>query len=226
VPTPTAPVLDNFNRANAKPPSASYSLGPVIFSAGSELAIQSNVLGKDTVAGGAGENNVYYNAANFGSDLEVGVTITSVPTTLNEFVRLYARLINIGTGTTVGYALRLLHDGTGFRAWRCQRRDPPSAFVTIGADQTQAVVVGDKVFFQITGSTLRFYLYSSGSSTWSQIGPDLTDPTYSSPGKIGVGITGFGPIVDDLAVQSLTPAAQTRGTVGMWDLSLRRDGWF
>jgi hypothetical protein len=135
VPAPTAPLLDNFNRTNAKPPSSAYTLGPIVFTAGNELAIESNVLRKSNSSGGNGENNVYRNDADYGPDVELVYKIADVATITNDLARLYLRLNSIGSGTTVGYCLRIVHDGTGFRAWRCQRRDA-SAFVQIGTDQT------------------------------------------------------------------------------------------
>jgi hypothetical protein len=206
MPAPTASVLDNFNRANAKPPSSSYTLGPIVFTAGNELRSSRTCSGKSNA-----------------SPVTARTTSTTTHPTTGRTLRLCQGADNRDTaqrfaaalcaddeyrvGHQVAYAMRSM---TAPRSARGVASDATRARSLRSAPTRPGGAIGDLVGFNVTGTgatvTIQFWYKASGGS-WTQIGSDFTDTSGSrivSAGKIGAGIIGFGAALDDLSVQTLT----------------------
>jgi hypothetical protein len=181
---PTSSVIDTFNRANEDPLSdgGKWSIGPDDFGGTNNLRVASN----ECFQGSATSSNGYRNDQDYGPDCEVYCTITVIPTTA---VVLYARCVNIGSGTTDGYAIYFDCNASPDVVLICRMDN--DGLTVLGASITMgtSLVVGDKVGMEIVGSTIAAYAYQSGA--WTQLGT-RTDSTYSAAGKIGVRISDSG----------------------------------
>jgi hypothetical protein len=182
---PTAGVLDSFNRANEDPLSdgGKWSIGPDDFGGTNNLRVASN----ECFMGSATSGNAYRNDQDYGPDAEVYATIAAVPTTA---VLLYLRLVNIGAGTTDGYACYFDFTGGTHDFLPC--RVDNDGLVGLGATTTPAGgnwSVGDALGLEMIGSTLAVYDRRSG--VWTQQAT-RTDSTYTAAGKIGVRISDSG----------------------------------
>jgi hypothetical protein len=181
---PTTGVIDSFNRADEDPLSdgGKWSIGPDDFGGTNNLRVASN----ECLQGSATSSNGYRNDQDYGPDCEVYCTLaTTLPTTA---LLLYARCVNIGSGTTDGYAVYFNFSGTD-DALIC-RMDNDS-LVGLGSSIVPPApyALGDKLGLECIGSTIAAYVFQSGA--WSQLGT-RTDSTYSAAGKIGVRIADSG----------------------------------
>jgi hypothetical protein len=176
---PTTSVIDSFNRGDEDPVSdgGKWSLGPDDFGSNT-LRLATNEL-RPTV--GVTSANAYRNDQDYGPDVEVFTTIGVVASTA---VLLYARLVNIGAGTTDGYACYFNFSGTD-DALIC--RVDNDSLVGLGSAIVPPApyAAGDKLGLECIGSTIAAYVFQSG--IWTQLGT-RTDSTYSAAGKIGVKI--------------------------------------
>jgi hypothetical protein len=176
-------VIDNFNRANAgPPPSANWSRGCIQFGADTGLIVTSNTCERGSVSGSYRQGG-YWNAATFGPDCEVFVTVTTVPAADAGGVWLYARLTTIGSGTTDGYAVGVERAGGSFNQWGLYRIDNAGATI-LGSAITQAVANGDGVGLEVVGSTLTAY-HKPSAGEWTSLGT-RTDSTYTGAGNFGM----------------------------------------
>jgi hypothetical protein len=199
---PTASVLDNFNRATP-PPSASWSQGPTIFVAGAGLTVSGNACVREQI----GANSVgddYWNPTTFGPDCECFVTVASIPSVAaGNSIRLYLRLQQIGSGTSDGYSLIVSTNGTNLTTWSLRTLTDTVA-TAMGANITQIVSVGDKIGFQVEGSTLRAW-YKASAGSWTELDNRVDGSNlYPSAGYAGLGLLGPNLTVDDwAAVQTM-----------------------
>jgi hypothetical protein len=181
---PTTGVIDTFNRANEDPLSdgGKWSIGPDDFGGTNNLRVASN----ECFQGSATSSNGYRNDQDYGPDCEVYCTITVIPTTA---VALYARCVNIGSGTTDGYTVYFDCNASPDVVLIC--RNDNDGLTVLGASITMgtSLVVGDKVGMEIVGSTIAAYAYQSGA--WTQLGT-RSDGAYTAAGKIGVRISDSG----------------------------------
>jgi hypothetical protein len=188
---PTTTVIDNFNRVNEDPVSdgGKWSIGPDEFGGTNNLRVANDELHMSTTTT---PSNGYRNDQDYGPDTEVYATIAILPATACV---LYARLVNIGAGTTDGYACYFDFDAAD-SALIC--RVDNDSLVGLGASITPPAEysVGDKIGLECIGSTIAAYVYQSGS--WAQLGT-RTDGTYTAAGKIGIRIAdgGLNGAVDD-----------------------------
>jgi hypothetical protein len=180
---PTTGVIDSFNRANEDPLSdgGKWSIGPDDFGGTNNFRVASNVAAQGTAAG----SNGYRNDQDYGPDCEVYCTIDLVPSTA---IVLYARCVNIGAGTTDGYACYFNFSGTD-DALIC--RVDNDGLVGLGSAITApaSYANGDKLGLECIGSTIAAYVFQSGS--WTQLGT-RSDGAYTAAGKIGVKISDAG----------------------------------
>jgi hypothetical protein len=180
---PTTGVIDSFNRSDEDPLSdgGKWSIGPDDFGGTNNL----RVVGNECWHGGATSSNGYRNDQDYGPGCEVYCTITNIPATA---VLLYARCVNIGAGTTDGYAVYFNFSGTD-DALIC--RVDNDSLVGLGAAITPPAPYanGDKLGLECIGSTIAAYVFQSGS--WTQLGT-RTDGTYTAAGKIGVRLSDAG----------------------------------
>ncbi|MCA9974243.1 MAG: hypothetical protein KC413_00780, partial [Anaerolineales bacterium] len=166
-------VLDNFNRANEGPPMTGWAN---FLTAG--LVVSSNACAPS----GAGNRAGYYNTVLSAADCEVYATIASDPAS-NRNMSLYARLVNIGSGTTEGYGIQF-NKVAGTDTLQIFRLDNDTKTV-LGANFSQELTAGNKFGLEIVGSTLTAYV-DTGSG-WTSLG-SRTDSTYSSAGYLGADI--------------------------------------
>jgi hypothetical protein len=202
---PTTGILDSFNRTDESPLSDSgkWSLGPDDFGS-NRFRVFSNAMRHAT-----GENpaNAYRNDQDYGPNSEVYVTLTVIP---NTAVIWYARLANIGAGTTDGYACYFDFSAANDGALLC--RVDNDSLVGLGATIVPPApyAAGDKLGLEVIGSTLAAYVYQSGA--WSQLGT-RTDSTYTAAGKIGIRVSdsGTNATLDDFGGGTVvTPGASKR----------------
>lgn len=169
---PNAVLLDNFNRADAQPPSASWGDDWT----GNSLAqpqIISNECAADT---GSNTGSSYWNPQAFTGDVEIYVTVPVVGTA-NLVLALH--LSDLGL-TVDGYSL-LISGST----WFLSRIDDGSGTQILNADQ--AISDGDSVGVELVGDTFTLYYKPSGGS-WTAL-DTVTDSTYTS-GYLGLIILG------------------------------------
>lgn len=169
---PVNGVIDDCNRADEGPPPTGW--GDMV----SGLVISSNQLAPS----GPGNRSSYYATILTDDDCEVYATIGTAPAN-NRNMSLYARLTDIGSGTTDGYGVRL-NKTTGTDTLQIVRMDNGSLSV-LGADFSQELVDGDQFGLEIVGSTLT--LYVNTGSGWSSLG-SRTDSTYPNAGYLGADI--------------------------------------
>jgi hypothetical protein len=181
---PTTGIIDSFNRSDEDPLSdgGKWSIGPDDFGGTNNLRVFVNEcrMGTATAANG------YRNDQDYGPDCEVYCTlVTALPSTA---IVLYARCVNIGAGTTDGYACYFDFDAAD-SALIC--RVDNDSFVGLGASITPPAeyALGDKLGLEVIGSTVAAYVFQSGS--WTQLGT-RSDGTYTAAGKIGVRLSDSG----------------------------------
>jgi hypothetical protein len=180
---PTTGIIDGANRADEDPISdgGKWSIGPDDFGGTNNLRVSGNAIWM----GSAASANGYRNDQDYGPGSEVYVTLAAIPDTA---VILYARLVNIGAGTTDGYACYFNFSGTD-DALIC--RVDNDSLVGLGSAIVPPAPYanGDKLGLEVIGSTVAAYVFQSGS--WTQLGT-RSDGTYSAAGKIGVRLADSG----------------------------------
>jgi hypothetical protein len=181
---PTSSVIDTFNRANEDPLSdgGKWSIGPDDFGGTNNL----RVAGNECFQGLATSSNGYRNDQDYGPNCEVYCTINQLPSTS---VVLYARCVNIGSGTTDGYVVYFDLFASPDSLVICRMDNDGLTVLGAGITMGTNFVVGDKVGMECIGSTISAYAYQGGS--WSLLG-SRTDSTYSAAGKIGVRLSDSG----------------------------------
>jgi hypothetical protein len=180
---PTTGVIDNFNRVNEDPLSdgGKWSIGPDDFGGTNNLRVNGDACWMGT----ATSANGYRNDQDYGPDCEVYCTIAAVPTTA---ILLFVRCVNIGAGTTDGYAVYFNFSGTD-DALIC--RVDNDSLVGLGSAIVPPApfAIGDKLGLEVIGTTVAAYVFQSGS--WTQLGT-RTDGTYTAAGKIGLKLSDSG----------------------------------
>ena len=128
--------------------------------------------------------------------MEVWTRLTTLPGTPNS-VRLYARLVQPGSGAADGYMLRTMHlDGTD--QVLLERLD--NGVIVTRATLNQELATGDRLLLRVQGSTLEAWRHDG--SSWTRIG-GVTDTTYPATGFVGVGIRGTSGLLDDFGARKL-----------------------
>ncbi len=181
---PVQVLVDDFNRADdaVPPPGTDYSNGVTTFVAGDGLAISSNQLVRRSTGGY--RQGATYTPATFGPDFDLVFEISGVPDTNLDGIYAYARLANIGSGSTDGYALALERVSSttyGFNLWRVDNGVTTLINPNVGA--LPLVAVGDLIAFTGRGSLLRTFLKKPGGS-WNTVS-EATDTTYTGGGNVG-----------------------------------------
>ena len=193
-PATPLPTLDDFNRPDENPLSdlARWSNG--ILSGGENgLKVVSNTLAcaRTTTCTG------WRNDAQYGPDVEVWATLTTLPGTSNS-LRLNARVQQPGSSANDGYELRTIQQ-TGTDQVLLERIDNGTLKTLLTLNQELAV--GDTLLLRVRGSTLEAWLYDGAS--WSRLG-SLTDTTYPAAGYVGVGLRGTSARLDDFGARTLS----------------------
>lgn len=169
---PTAPILDDLNRANTTLDSGNYAT--LFAGTGGPLQLVSD----QATGGGADYRGSFWNAATYGPDCEVYCDVPVSAGGSAETVAIWLRGASLDDGAAA----------TGYMAvWEygfCRIYRVAAGFVlTEMASFTSALASGDSVGFEAQGTTLRVYRKPSGGE-WSLVGTHV-DSTYNRVGHIG-----------------------------------------
>jgi hypothetical protein len=170
---PTAPVRDNFNRANGN----AGSNWTVIKSSGFALMNVSANTAVDASPATLYAWN-YWNAANFGPDLDAYATVASYGA---DVIRIGAR-VTVNTSYS-GYFVSVSATGV----WSIIRIDNGTAN-TLATGPTQTLASGDKIAIRIVGSVVTALHYTS-SGGWQQVMSYDTTPDairYTGAGRVAI----------------------------------------
>src|SRR6185436_19111740 len=119
-------------------------------------------------------------------------------------LRLYARLQQPGTSGADGYMLRTLQQ-TGTDEIYLERIT--NGTITRLLTITQELTAGDTLLLRTNGTTLQ--AWQKTGTTWTQLGT-TTDTTYTTPGRVGIGIRGTTARLDDYGARTIgTPPPDT-----------------
>ena len=140
------------------------------------------------------------NASQYGPDVEVWTTISTLPGAGNA-VRLLARLQGVGTSTYDGYMLRT-NQLAGTDQVFLERVD--NGAVVSRLTMNQELAVGDTLLLRVKGTTLE--AWRTDGAAWSRLGV-VQDATYGANGYAGVGLRGTIGRLDDWGARSLTQIA-------------------
>jgi hypothetical protein len=177
---PTTGVLDDFNRAGPGV-GANWSNDP--FHGGSTAyAIQGS-----TVVGATGYSEEWWNAATYGPDCELFVTVVTKPTegSSGQGFWVNSRLVqpSAAASTADGYDV-FVSTLVGTDKVQIMRYDNAISTVLTPDTLTQEFASGESLGIEIIGTTITAYRKSGG--TWSSIG-SRTDGTYSAAGFLSFG---------------------------------------
>jgi hypothetical protein len=202
----SATLLDNFNRANETPIGGNWTPGGVD-SDDNAVDLSSNAV----VAGNTSPScTAYWNAATFGPDVEVYLTVATKPAT-SAYVRLYCRVASPNTTTPDGYMLQAETASGGTDLVRLFRMDD-GGFTQIGSSYTTEWSSGDLFGVEAVGDAISAYRNTGGG--WTQI-ITATDGTYSAAGSVGFGFqaSGGGAVADDFYAGTVVAAVAGKITV-------------
>lgn len=179
---PTAPLLDDFNRADANPAGGNWSSPVAVSSDG--VRVVSNQLGP-TGLGGSG----YWNVQTFGPDQEVRAKWPSVGLAQHQ----YLRIVQPGVGTVDGYKIFWLGSITA----QIKRLDD-GVETQLGADITISAADNDLVGARVIGTTISIYVNGVPPASSTR-----TDSTYTGAGYIGLGLASGSGRWDDFRAGTL-----------------------
>ena len=169
---PASAVVDTFTGTNGTtPPNASWG------NVNSTIVIQSN-----TAAGGtAGSlNNAYWTTTYTANHLEAYVQVTTLPADGQWFA---LELIDANT-TGNGYEIRVDKvAGASNDTIKVFKVDAYTPGAQIGSTQTSEMAANDWYGMYINGSTIQIWKKLSAGS-WTKLGTDITDSTYSVSNNI------------------------------------------
>ena len=182
---PTTGLLDDFNRANAAPPSASWTDN--VDGAATGLQLYNNTCTAATNAIGSG----YWNQATFGPNCEVYYTVV----TTDNHLKLFARISSPGASYN-GYMVDLSSGGSG-GIYKVTTGTP----VQLGSNFSPEQANGKAFGLEVTGTsttTLNVYSKPSGGSWGLWYGPvtDSSSP-WTAAGYIGLGCWYYAARLDD-----------------------------
>jgi len=185
-PAEPLPVVDGFDRPNETLSDQGRWSNGISGSDETGLRVTSNQLAcsKTTTC------TAWRNTALYGPDTEVWARISTLPGTGNQ-LRLYARLQQPGTSGFDGYMLRTLQQ-TGTDELYLERIT--NGTITRLLTITQELNPGDTLLLRVNGTTLQ--AWQKTGTTWTQLGT-ANDTTYTTSGRVGVGIRGTTGRLDD-----------------------------
>ena len=189
-PVEPLPVVDSFDRGNENPLSdgGRWSNG-IIGSAETGLRVTSNQLAstKNTTC------TAWRKTESYGPDVESWARITTLAGTGNSFL-LYARLSNAGAGGS-GYRVRTLQQAGTDQVF-IERID--SGVIVTRLTMSQELAVGDTLLLRAKGQSIE--AWHKRGATWTQLGA-VSDSTYQTAGRVGVGIRGKTGRLDDFGAR-------------------------
>lgn len=180
---PTTGILDNFNRTNDPHPVTGWT----DYYNGWDLV--SNAF-KGSAA--ADWSVSYWNAGTF-QNCEGYFTITTKDTTNGSNVWLEFRVAQAGTNE-YGYYIVAVTNSSGNDSLTLGYQDAGGTHSLL--DVFQEVSNGDSIGFSANDSTLQLWYKASGGS-WTQLGTDVTDTTYTAAGYLELSCYGTAWVIDD-----------------------------
>lgn len=170
--TPTAGLIDQFNRANDSVLGTGWTEGDILGISGITLQVNSNQANN-----GSGATSIARRSTTYGPDSEFYMDIPTLPGN-GEWVGFFVRCTP--TTNTNGYVVEVYNDGGSQDVYIF--RVTSNGYTQLGAAVTNAVQAGDSLMIQAVGSSIN--IERQRSSTWSVIAT-RTDSTYNSAGYIG-----------------------------------------
>jgi hypothetical protein len=150
----------------------------------------------------------YWTPRNFGPDVEVHVTITTLPGNGNHVI-VGARIVGEGgSNTWDGYTVRFTQDAATDSVFIEKITNATSSIL---ATISQEFAVGDKLGMRIVGSDIEAYRHDGAS--WSLIG-SANEGTYSAAGKVLLRVRSTTGRADDFSAGSIKPGRGVVGAVG------------
>ena len=173
-PFPSAPVVDNFNRANEGPPMTDWN--SVLPGDGRGLKVLTNVVAG--INGGSTENSAFFGGLHLGPQIDVYATISTKPLAVEYVYVGWATRPTAGaTGLGDGYLLSVdIVAGAGNDTLSLYRSDL-GTLTLLGGLVTQEITDGDKVGLRSRGSTHEFWY--NGGAGWTRMAT-RTDSTYTT----------------------------------------------
>jgi hypothetical protein len=171
---PTTGILDDFNRTSVSPLDGNWTNG---YYDDDPLSLVSNT--KVAYTGIHSYGGARYNAATYGPDCEVYVTI---PTLDSGGVGVYLSLRVGGTLSLPNSYWLKYADGTNACEIDCATNGSDNK---ISSGFTMPIVAGDKIGFRAVGTTLTAYYYHSG--IWT-VAYSMVDSTYQGAGYLALEI--------------------------------------
>lgn len=170
----TSSLLDDFNRADdsSPPPGTSWTNGVITFVGGEGIVIVSNQACR--LSSGGYRQGGYWNLGTF-SNVDVVVELSAWTAGAGEGFCVYARLAEVGSGTTDGYQVDFSHNGSTVDVTINRYLDTsPTSLRTVAIS---ALAANDKLAFTCRGDLLIAWRRDSGASEWTQVVAAL-DGTY------------------------------------------------
>lgn len=208
MPSPSTPVLDDFNRPNENPLSDGGNwTGPFATNAGDVMAVVSNQV---ITATGIVSCSSYWQATSFAQDQEAYLTLPVLPATSAQRMGVATRIRDPNTAACDFYLF--LHHGTVFRFYRFDDTTETLLAETPVEQPGSGLPllhVGGGAWEFLAGMTV--WLRSEGSTHFCYAGtpPDvrlifeITDATYLNGGFVGIWAGRSTPRGDDFGGGSL-----------------------
>ncbi len=195
MPFPTTGYLDQFNRSNDTHPVTGWS------DTYNGWDLVSNAFKGSAVA----DYSVsYWNAGTF-TNCEGYFTITTKNIVNNADLYIEWRVAN--PANEYGYVISIITNSLGTDHVYLGYQD--SGGLHTAQDISQEISDGDSIGFSSIGSTHQVWYKASGGS-WTQIGTDWTDSTYTSAGYIQLSCSGTVWVIDDFGGGTVVSASQTK----------------
>lgn len=201
---PTTSVLSTFTGANGATPTGMSDNPTADLDSGLRIQGNQGTAGSNTYSGS------WWNAAQFGPDVEAGMTLATRPTPNNRYSAVFLRVASPGTSGVDGYQVWCEKlSGTDTVA---VERITNQSYTSVGASISQEFSAGDGFGADMIGNTITIYRKPSVGS-WGALAT-RTDSTYSGSGYIGWESDDTTSRIDD-AFGGTVVAGGITATVGM-----------
>lgn len=168
MPFPTTPVLEDFSPDDLTNPMPGW-----------DTALGGNITAQSGVCVMNGNTTQFWSTT-FNADQEAYYTIAVDPSSDNIIANVKARCIETGSISTYdGYEFNITFVSGGTDTWQIRKRTNGSASNLLTG--SQEINAGDVIGISCIGSTITGYI--NGVAVGS-----VTDTTYTTSGKIGVGL--------------------------------------
>jgi hypothetical protein len=124
-----------------------------------------------------------YTLRSFPNDIDVILRIATLPSNHGHSVYIGICGQQMGTSGPDGYAIRMQYMSTSDDTWRTYRvvDDSYTSLVT----GYREFVAGEYFGVRRTGSTIQMF-YGTSNRTWTQVGSNVSDSTYSGGGRVWI----------------------------------------